>query len=821
MSSNEEESHAMKKRRVQRACDSCRRKKSNGSQMPGNKCTICFEANLDCTYLRIPVNRRPVPPQSETADKRWPSSYVHSLEAQLEQSEALVRQLRTELANGHFANSSTSFFTRSLVSQADTADVNIKATTDLGTQRVDGSTAMLQIMRLALSSLGAPQPPPHPDDLMHLEMTRKLDDVSLGIVKERGFIGKSSGISLVNAALNLKADVKREQRKDVLGHSHSPEQSADDQVGVDSGVAAWSSRRLQYWRWKPWQSAECRTKTYDFPSEPLMGQLLELYFTHQNIYLPLLHRPTFERGVLEGLHLRDDGFAATVLVVCAIGSRWSMDPRMTGAGLSCGWEWFNQVPQVERHLFGQTKLYDLQYYCLAVEFLAGSSSPQACWMLAGIGLRLAQTVGIHRRTSRIEVPSVERELLKRAFWVLVWLDRNISSGLGHPCALQYDDFDVELPLECDDEFWEHPIHPFQQPGGLPSRITFFNMMIRLQHILSFSLKTLYGLRKVRVFLTADQNAYEEKAVAEFDSALNTWRDQIPEHLRWDPRRADPVFFDQSVALYCGYYHLQILIHRQFIPVVRKFATTALPSLAICTSAARACANMVDVQRQRTGNVLIVMHLPAVFMSAIVLLLNVWSGKRTGMVPDTNREMENVFKCMQVVRMCETRWQLAGVLWDILAELASIGHLSLPTNGIPTSSQPFTLYPRYDGRLPSVKDASHMSPGLYQSVGRHQPSFTGGAGGDSGTSPMEPSPFAPKPTSETWFPPDDPYAEMSTDPSQASRELGEMMSLIDSDTISMWTNTPLGVEVDDWGTYLTDFSEITQQTNTDGSFGSSA
>ncbi|KAJ7820487.1 hypothetical protein B0H13DRAFT_1660851, partial [Mycena leptocephala] len=168
---------------------------------------------------------------------------------------------------------------------------------------------------------------------------------------------------------------------------------------------------------------------------------------------------------------------------------------------------------------------------------------------------------IHRRTARIEVPSVEGELLGGAFWVLVWLDRNISSGLGHPCALQYDDFDVELPLECDDEFWEHPIHPFQQSPGLPSRIAFFNMMIRLHHILSFSLKTLYGLRKVRVFLTADQNAYEEHVVAEFDSALNTWRDQIPEHLRWDPRRADPVFFDQSMALYCRYHHLQILIHR--------------------------------------------------------------------------------------------------------------------------------------------------------------------------------------------------------------------------------------------------------------------
>ncbi|KAJ7834410.1 hypothetical protein B0H13DRAFT_2109815 [Mycena leptocephala] len=167
------------------------------------------------------------------------------------------------------------------------------------------------------------------------------------------------------------------------------------------------------------------------------------------------------------------------------------------------------VPQVERHLFGQTKLYDLQYCCWR-----SSSSPQACRMLVGIGLRLAQTAGIHQRTVRIEVPSVE---------LLVWLDRSISSGLRHPCALQYDDFDVELPLECDDEFWEHPIHPFQQPPGLPSRIAFFNMMIRLHHIISFSLKTLYGLRKVRVFLTADQNAYEERVVADFDSALNTWR----------------------------------------------------------------------------------------------------------------------------------------------------------------------------------------------------------------------------------------------------------------------------------------------------------
>ena len=32
--------------------------------------------------------------------------------------------------------------------------------------------------------------------------------------------------------------------------------------------------------------------------------------------------------------------------------------------------------------------------------------------------------------------------------------------------------------------------PFQQPAGVPSRVAFFNALIKLNHILSFSLKLL-------------------------------------------------------------------------------------------------------------------------------------------------------------------------------------------------------------------------------------------------------------------------------------------------------------------------------------------
>ncbi|KAJ6477812.1 hypothetical protein C8R47DRAFT_1219719 [Mycena vitilis] len=405
------------------------------------------------------------------------------------------------------------------------------------------------------------------------------------------------------------------------------EQCTNSEQGEEENAGAslsWSSRRLQYWTWKPWETTAHRTNMYTFPSEARMGELVGLYFTHQNMYVPLLHRPTFERNIAEGLYLTNDGFAATVLLVCAIGSRWSADPSVTGVDLACGWEWFDQ---------------------LAAQFLDGSSAPQACWNLVGLGLRAAQHIGCHRRTARIEVPSVERELYKRAFW--------------------YEDFDIDLPVECDDEYWEHPTHPFQQPANIPSRVAFFNTLIRLQHILAWSLKILYGLNKVRVLFMVE-DGWEANAVAELDSALNYWYDNVPEHLRWDSARENPTFFDQSVALHCGYYHLQILIHRPFIPMLRKSESAVglspLSCLAICTNAARSIANMVDIQRRRKDSVPIVINLPAVFTSGIILLLNVWSGKRTGLVSDTNRDMVNVHKCMEVMRFYENRWQSAGSLW---------------------------------------------------------------------------------------------------------------------------------------------------------------
>lgn len=108
---------------------------------------------------------------------------------------------------------------------------------------------------------------------------------------------------------------------------------------------------------------------YVFPEDDLLIQLVDLYFTHVNLHQPLLHRPTFEKSIAGKLHLTNNGFAVTLLVVCANGSRYSENPRVffdgTGSYHSRGWKWFDQVQMVRKSLLASPSIYDMQFYCVS------------------------------------------------------------------------------------------------------------------------------------------------------------------------------------------------------------------------------------------------------------------------------------------------------------------------------------------------------------------------------------------------------------------------------------------------------------------------
>jgi len=87
-----------------------------------------------------------------------------------------------------------------------------------------------------------------------------------------------------------------------------------------------------------------------------------------NLIFPLLHRPTFEQSLADNLHLRDARFGAVVLLVAAVGARFSSDPRVYVPGTnelhSVGYVWFRQVQIELRSLYTLPNLHDLQTYCV-------------------------------------------------------------------------------------------------------------------------------------------------------------------------------------------------------------------------------------------------------------------------------------------------------------------------------------------------------------------------------------------------------------------------------------------------------------------------
>ncbi|KAI0337248.1 hypothetical protein BDW22DRAFT_1364333 [Trametopsis cervina] len=648
----------MKKRRVQRACDICRRKKvrCDGGQMPNNRCTNCITYNHECTYVEAAKKRGP------------PKGYVEGLENRVVTMEKLLVKLCPD---------------RDILSELGGAFDK-----DKWLSKGAGKAAPPTIPPTSLPADAASQnrahpiPPPYTPEEEDLDpsdnevTTRHNLEIGMNNLRINAghprFFGKSSSVMFLQTAIML--------RREYTGAEMA-------RVGPEGRKVILPCKRPEFWRAHPWilESLEAAKPHTNFPPPDLLDALVETYFNHVNLYLPLLHRPTIDKGLRENLHSLDEGFGSVILLVCALGSRFSEDPRVLLPGSnsqhSAGWEWFRQVQWVRRSLLSPPRVCDLQIAALTALFLHGSATPQASWTVIGVGIRMAQDVGIHRKKTYTAKWSVEEELWRRAFWCLLAYDRFISAALGRPCAIHDEDFDVDLPAECDDEYWENedPNLAFKQPPGKPSKVAYFNCLIRQNQILAFALRTIYSINKSKVLLGFIGPRWEQHIVSELDSALNKWIDAVPDHLRWDPNRENPEFLAQSAALYASYYNLQIIVHRPFISSPRKPSSLVFPSLAICTNAARSCIHVLDVTFRKKGyctNLHVTQM--SLFLAGIILLLNIWGGKRAGsVITDPAKEMEDVHKAMKMLKALERRWHTAGRLWDIMYELAEVGDLPLP------------------------------------------------------------------------------------------------------------------------------------------------
>ncbi|PCH36860.1 hypothetical protein WOLCODRAFT_127757 [Wolfiporia cocos MD-104 SS10] len=646
-----------KRRRLKRtqACDGCRRKKikCDGDQKPDHRCTHCTTYNSECTY-------------SEPSDRSLTKRYVTGLESRIEKMEQLLGQMHQGASTLNIAGPSYP-----LTSPG--SDILTYGTTTL--ERTPGTMYRHSIMREDSVS--------HLEASAHENLNSSDDEAPYGYSLVRSlrrlhlrpdsvrFYGKSSSATLLETAYRTK-------------------------MGTGDKVHG-GHQRPRFWAVHPWLMPELQREPppyhpESFPDDGLMQTLIDLYFTNVDPYHPLLHRPTFERSISNRIHLHDEDFGSTVLLVCAVGARFSDDARVFLPGyeddtLSRGWRWYKEVHIVNKPPFSLPRLYDLQKCCLTAQFMEVTYSPLESWKIVGYGIRLAQDVGAYHKKVYNREDRVEEELWKRAFWTLTMMDRYISTTLGRSCAMQDEDLDLDLLLECDDEYWTNsdPGLVFKQPQGKPSYIEYFNYLLRLSQILVGAQRTIYSSRKLRSMISVTGPEWEERLVAELDSALNRWIDSVPNHLRWNPDGEDNLFFNQAAQLYVAFYQTQIFVHRQFLQAPRKRSAQFSPSLAICTNAARCTVHILDLQFKRTGFRTFNDQI-SLFTSGIVLLLNIWSAKRSGATIDIAKEMADVHTCMNELGAGESRWHQSGRVWDVMYGLIYASNLPLPQTSRPSQKR---------------------------------------------------------------------------------------------------------------------------------------
>ncbi|KAK0189249.1 fungal-specific transcription factor domain-containing protein [Armillaria mellea] len=627
-----------RKRRLQGACDICRQKKirCDSTNMPGKKCSNCVAFGSECTHIAASAKGRMTQIASDQHEtvKDDLQVYINAILSDtipyvVPSNNTLVRAILVDLA----------CYVRQL--EAD----------------LTAAKSLISVLSVSPQTSQSPEYPSdnndEADDSSFVDALRRFA-ISTRDVRH---CGTSSGMMLMKSAIEMKNAYS----------NSSPITPALD------------LRRPHFWIVYPWQRPIPEdVPPLKFPPPDLLDHLVSIFLNTTNAHFFILHGPTFRREIAAGTHFSERDFGNLVLGVCAVASRHSDDPRV-GPPAQAGWELYLQLRPIHLSRFSApATLWELQLYPLMVLFLYGTTTPETSFLLIGVGVRLAQDVGAHRKRAKpLKEWTTEDELWKRIFWALVITDVIVSAFVGRPRATTSEHFDVELPLEVDDEYWPgevlaDPEHPWTQPSHKPADAKAWVLHIKLLDILSFAQVTIYAMKRSAYWDAISTSEWHQNIAVELDSALNKWIDSIPDHLRWDPHKSNQYHFDQSALLYSTYYWVQMQVHRKFIPSPNMSKdpgklNSGFPSLSICANAARSCSHIVDIHA-KTRIIALPNILVAVFHSALVLLLNLWGGKRLGLSTNPSRALEDVFKCMNVMRKYEDRYLVAGRYYDIIREL---------------------------------------------------------------------------------------------------------------------------------------------------------
>lgn len=360
-----------------------------------------------------------------------------------------------------------------------------------------------------------------------------------------------------------------------------------------------------YWKPEVFEDMFKRTVYQRLPPRDEALSLLKDFFENFNCMFPLFHEPTF-------MHLANRNYSSHPYE----GSGWWASFNVALAIAHRLRVMSNLVPQYEdRKAWGflknamgvlteltmrNTDLLSVQALLGMALFLLGTPNPQPSFFLIAAAIRLANSIGLHKRGSGFNLNPVEIEQRKRVFWIAYLLDKDICLRSGRPPAQDDDDMNVELPTE----------DPSDNIGNIPladgkGKANLFRFMCTFAIIESKVYKQLYSTKASRQSDGALLNT-----IGELDRELEEWKDGIPLDFRpeHEIKASHTPLILHVVVLHFAYYNCLTTIHRMSVHHgywtsrlsnyaiqglnARPLNPRVFSSAALCVQAARASIHLI-------------------------------------------------------------------------------------------------------------------------------------------------------------------------------------------------------------------------------------
>lgn len=262
----------------------------------------------------------------------------------------------------------------------------------------------------------------------------------------------------------------------------------------------------------------------DLPNRDLTNLLYQLYCLKVQPMYPALHEPTLAEDIEAAHEGSADAHQNFVVRMVVAISLQKLDTQYAGLADS----YYLAALKYMQAVVNRMDLKTLQACALIAQYSLLTPTRTAVYYIAGLAIRLVQTLGIHeeanisRNLDGSRADALEIDMRRRVFWCIFAMEAGLSHALGRPMGLSMglNHFDVSFFELCDDT---HITRQGILPGARPVPKKWIAIHFFKMRLLQLEIRRKLYLRK-RPTPRDDQDPW----FAEIQAKLDAWRDASPD-----------------------------------------------------------------------------------------------------------------------------------------------------------------------------------------------------------------------------------------------------------------------------------------------------